>query len=104
MSGRRGWFSMRLAVRFGRRRWLIQFPPQRRRWLIALAVILLLMGYVVGAVPTVMVVEKSGLMGPYGEVAIQIIYAPLIWLSKLVPAIEGFFEAEQHFLEWLLGK
>ena len=101
MSGRRGWLSVRIAVRFGKRRWLIHFPPQRRRWLIALAVILLLMGYVVGAVPTVMVVEKSGLMAPYGDLAVEIIYAPLIWLSNAVPFSRWFFEAEQDFLEWL---
>ena len=101
MSGRRGWFSMRLAVRFGRRRWLVHLPSGKRGCLIAAVVMMLLTGYVVGAVPTVMVLERSGLMGPYGEMAIQIIYAPLIWLSNTVPFCSWFFEAEQDFLEWL---
>ena len=101
MSGRHGWLSMRLAVRFGQRRWLLQFPPQRRHWLIAMAVVMLPVGYVVGAVPTVMVLEQSGLSAPYRDLAVQIIYAPLIWLSDHVPVFEEFFETEARFLKWL---
>ncbi len=104
MNGRRGWLSVRLSLRLGRRRLLLQFPPQRRGWLIALAIVMLLVGYVVGAVPTIMVLEQSGIMAPYGEMAVQVIYAPLIWLNNHVPACSDFFEAEADFLEWLFGR
>lgn len=101
MNERGSWLSMRLALRFGPHRWLLKFPPERRGWLIALAVVMLLTGYVVGAVPTVMILEKSGLMAPYGDMAVQIIYAPLIWLSDHIAICSNFFEAEHDFLEWL---
>ncbi|MEK6262296.1 MAG: hypothetical protein AABP62_27170 [Planctomycetota bacterium] len=101
MNGRRGWLSVRLSLRLGRRRLLLQFPPERRGWLIALAVVMLLVGYVVGAVPTVMVLERSGLTAPYRDMVVHTVYAPLIWLSDHVPLCGWFFEAEQDFLEWL---
>ena len=104
MNGRRGWLSVRLSLRLGRRRLLLQFPPQRRGWLIALAVVLLLVGYVVGAVPTIRVLEKSGLSAPHQDLTVQIIYAPLIWLNDHVPVCSDFFEAEEDFLEWLFDR
>ena len=61
MSGPRGWFSMRMSVRVGRQHWLLQVRPERRQWLIAMAFVLMLVGYVVGAVPTFMVLRTSGL-------------------------------------------
>ncbi len=103
MSDRRGWLLMRLSVRVGQRRMLLQFPPESRGWLVALAVVLMMAGYVLGAVPTVLVLEKSGLMAPYGDMAIQVFYAPLIWLVDRVPLCSSFFETEHDFLKWLFG-
>lgn len=98
-----GWLRIRLSIRVGRRRVLFQFPPQHCGWLWALAIGLMLCGYVLGAVPTCMVINKSGLTSPYGEQLISIVYAPLILLCHFVPAFDWFFETEQRFLEWLFG-
>lgn len=104
MSARRGGLAMRFSLRIGRRRWLFQFPPERRGWLIALAVVLMLVGYVVGGVPAVMALERSGLMSSEADMVIQVLYAPLIWLDMHVSTCHAFFEAEGRFLDWLFGE
>ena len=106
MSGPRGWLALRLSFRFGRYRWLLRFPPRFHRWqLIAALAILLPVGYVVSAVPTVMAMDRLGVRNhPLGTKFIEIFYAPLIWLEMNVPWSRAFFEGEVALLAWMFGE
>lgn len=96
---------MRLSCRLGRRRFLLTLPPTVDRWAYMLAAAILIpIGYVLSAVPTIMALEKLGVYGSTVETCVQVFYAPLIWLDATFPLCRAFFEAEGHLLERILGK
>ena len=59
----------------------------------------LLAGYVVGAVPTVELLEKAGLLNDARvQACVELVYAPLVWLSEESPLFQGFLEWEREVL------
>jgi hypothetical protein len=105
MNDPRGWFSLRLTVRCGRFRRIVRFPPRSHRRLIVAATFLLPVGYVVGAVPTMLAMQRLGIENhPVFDTLFQIIYAPLIWLSDHVDIAEWFFQTEHDLIKRVFGE
>lgn len=106
MRGPRGGIVLRLSVRLGRFRWLLRFPPRchRWQWIVALA-ILLPVGYVVSAIPTIKALERLGVEShPLVPQSLDVIYAPLDWLDANVPWCHQFFKGEDELLTWMFGE
>ena len=106
MSRPRGWLALRLSFRLGRYRWLLRFPPRCHRWqLIAALAILLPIGSVVSAVPTVKALERLGVSNhPLVSQSLDVVYAPLEWLDKNVDWCHQFFQGEDALLTWMFGE
>lgn len=62
------------------------------------------LGYFLSAMPTVMVLRKSGLMTPPVEGCVLLFYAPLVWLDQHSPTFHGFFKAEGCLIEIIFGE
>ena len=104
MQQRRGWMSVRLSMRLGRRRLLLTFPPTFNRWGLVLAMgVLLPVGYFLSAVPTIKLLRRSGLYTPTVESCAMVVYAPLVILDQRSAHCREFFEAEERLLSHVIG-
>lgn len=65
---------------------------------------LMIVGYVVGAVPTAMFLDRMGLRTPFTQQIFELFYAPLILIDAYIPWCHELFQKEQHFLKWLSGR
>ena len=101
---RRRWESLWMLLGCGCCQWLMDFSPRKRRWLIGAAAVLMPIGYVVGAVPTVEVMRRSGFAyHPLGAIFISTVYLPLIWLDEHSDFFRWFFLWERALIERICG-